>query len=379
MRGFRLAAWLVLSIVAIVAAATVMGARDDRTNAPLTASGIWSALVEAVAADDDNDDDDDDDGRFEARDDDDDDAPPLPLVGGAPAVRLDGERERLAGLATARLEPASLTPGMLVTADIVDIQPLVALRDRYRERFFGAQAADVALTAAKREYDRLSALYREDADVAQKAVLQAEAVWRMAEAERYGVWAGLDSLRTQARREWGAVLAEWAFTEDDSRFARLIAGRDNVARALLPAGRVLPEGVDHAFLTRNGTSVPVSYLSPAPHTAAGAGESHFFLTPGLSLPAALRLPLWIPLSGEPITGLSLPQEAVVRALGRDWAYVRVDASHFARREVSLDHMLEDGGYLVDDLDPGDEVAVSGAVVLYAEEFRSQIRDEDDDD
>ena len=75
----------------------------------------------------------------------------------------------------------------------------------------------------------------------------------------------------------------------------------------------------------------------------------------------------------------MPQGAVVRGLGRDWAYARVDERHFVRREVSLDHVLPDGRYLAGGLEAGVEVAVAGAMVLFAEEFRSQIRDEDDDD
>ena len=38
-----------------------------------------------------------------------------------------------------------------------------------------------------------------------------------------------------------------------------------------------------------------------------------------------------------------------------------------------------GRYLARGLEAGVEVAVAGAMVLFAEEFRSQIRDEDDDD
>lgn len=371
-------AWSWLAFVALLAAVAAF----DRGEGPATAAlgHAWAALVGTVPGlDRDEDDvDDDDDAYEEADDDDDDDDAPLVLVGGMPAVHLDDERQGLAGVKTARLEAGSLMPTIPAVGDVVDVQPLAALRDRYREEFFRAEAADVVLAAARREHERLDALYRDNADVARKAVLRAEADWQAARAERYRLWASLDSLRARARGEWGPVLAEWAFA-DDGRFRALASGGGSLLRAVLPPGRVLPSGAGSASLVRNGSTIAAAYVSPAPRTADGAGESHFFLVSGLFLPAALRLSLRIPLTTEPATGLALPQAAVVRALGRAWAYVRFDDSHFVRRAVSLDRVLPDGRYLVNDLDREDEVATVGAAILYAEEFRSQIRDEDDDD
>ena len=368
-------AWGWLAVVAALAAVAAF----DRGEGPATAAlgHAWAALVGTVPGLDEDEDEDHDDAHEEA-DDDDDDAPVM-LVGGMPAVHLDDERQGLAGVKTARLEPGSLMPTIPAVGDVVDVQPLAALRDRYREEFFRAEAADVVLAAARREHERLDALYRDNADVARKAVLRAEADWQAARAERYRLWASLDSLRARARGEWGPVLAEWAFAADDGRFRALASGGGSLLRAVLPPGRVLPAEAGGALLVRNGSTIAASYVSPAPRTAAGAGESHFFLVSDLFLPAALRLSLRIPLAAEPATGLALPQAAVVRALGRAWAYVRVDDSHFVRRAVSLDRVLPDGRYLVNDLDREDEVATVGAAILYAEEFRSQIRNEDDDD
>ena len=379
----KFALWAVAAAAALAAALFVVAGRDERA-APGEAVGrAWAALVEAASgrgADEDDDDSDepghDDDDEDE---DEDEDEEPLPLVDGVPAVRLDPERQALAGVETARLEAASFVPTVLATAEAVDIQPLAALRDAYRERYFEAEAADIAVAAARREHERLAALYREDADIAEKDVSRAETVRRTARAERNRVWAGLDSLRARAARAWGPVLAEWAFAADDARFAGLASGADSLLRAALPAGRVLRERPREASFVRDGAEIAVAWLSPAPRTTPGAGESHFFVAADEPLPAGLRVGLRVSPAAAPAAGLALPQGAVVRGLGRDWAYARVDERHFVRREVSLDHVLPDGRYLAGGLEAGVEVAVAGAMVLFAEEFRSQIRDEDDDD
>ena len=384
----KLAMLSAAAVAALAAAFFVLAGRDDRAALGEAAGRAWAALVDAapgagLEGDDDAEDEDDED-RERGRDgddrndeDDDEDEEPLPLVDGVPAVRLDTERQELAGVESVRLEAASFVPAVLAAADVVDIQPLAALRDDYRERFFDAEAADIAVATAAAEHERLAALYREDADVAQKDVSRAEAAWRTARTQRHRVWAGLDSVRAQAAREWGPVLAEWAFAADDGRFADLASGADSLLRAVLPVGHAWPDGLREASIARAGGSVPAAWLSPAPRAGAGAGESHFFLA-ALPLPAGLRLELRAPLTVAPVAGTALPRAAAVRALGRNWVYARLDDRHFVRREVSLDHVLPDGRYLAVGLEAGAEAVVAGALVLYAEEFRSQVRDEDDD-
>ena len=304
----------------------------------------------------------------------------MPIVGGIPAVRIAPEAQALAGIETARLAHLSVTPEIAATGEAVDIQPLLGLRARYRELYFEAEEVQVRLDAANREYQRLQALYADDAGIAMKTVQQAETEWRAAQAERNRLWAGLDELKGRALGAWGPVLAKWAF-DGGGALDRLARLEDSLVVAALPVGVSLVDGIDGAQLAADGRRAnarPVVYLSPAPHPGgAVAGETHFFRAGGVSLPAGLRVALWIPAAAEPIEGIGLPAQAVVRALGRAWAYVRVDEEHFVRREVALDHASRDGVFVVDALDADDEVVVTGTVAVYAEEFRSQIRDEDD--
>ncbi len=356
---------LLLLLVTVLALAAV-AARDG-------AARLWDALTAGGA--DDGDEDEDDDGD----DDGDDDAfAPPPVVGGMPAVRLDAARAALAGVTATRLEPARRAPAAAAPAEVVDIQPLAALRDRYRERFFAARAAEVQLEAARRDHERLAALHRGNADVSEKAALRAEADRDAARAERDRVRAELAALRARARREWGPALAGRAFSADGAGFAGLASGADSLLRAAAPPGAVAPGGARGAWFEHGGARIAAEWLAPAPR-AAGGGAGHFFLARGAAAPAGLRLTLRIPLADEAAEGLALPPEAAVRAMGRDWVYVRAGADLFVRREVTLAGPLPDGRYWLAGREPAGEVVTAGAAILYAEEFRSQIRNEDDDD
>jgi len=336
-----------------------------------------SGETEYAAYEDDDDDDDD-----EHAGDDDDDAEPALIVGGVPAVRLDEETQDLGGIETAVLEAATLVPEVALVGEVVDIQPLIDQRAQYREAYFRAQAADIRLDALRAEHRRLAALYSDDANVAQKTVQQAEAAWQAERAERNRLWDGLDTLRQRAARDWGRVLSGWAFERENAAFEALFHRRDTVILVHLPAALPLAPGVAQAFVAADGermSAKPAAHISPAARGGRAApGEAHFFVAADTVLPAGTRVQLWLPQHAEPLAGRALPASAVVHALGRSWAYVQVDDEHFVRRAVDLSHPLPDGRYLVQALAADEAAAVTGAVVLYAEEFRSQVRDEDDD-
>jgi membrane fusion protein, multidrug efflux system len=329
-----------------------------------------------------DDDDDDDEHAGNDDDDDDDDAEPALIVGGVPAVRLDEETQDLGGIETALLEAVSLVPEVALVGEVVDIQPLIDQRAGYREAYFRAQAADIRLDALRAEHRRLAALYSDDANVAQKTVQQAEAAWQAERAERNRLWDGLDTLRQRAARDWGPVLAGWAFERENAAFEALFHRHDTVILVHLPAALPMASGVAQAFVAADGErrfARPASHISAAPRGGrASPGEAHYFAAADTVLPAGTRVQLWLPQSVEPLAGRALPASAIVHALGRSWAYVQVDEEHFVRRAVDLSHPLPDGRYLIQALAADEAAAVTGAVVLYAEEFRSQVRDEDDD-
>ncbi len=324
----------------------------------------------------------DDDDDNEEHDDDDDDAEPALIVGGVPAVRLDEETQALGGIETAVLAAVSLVPEVALVGEVVDIQPLIDQRAGYREAYFRAQAADIRLDALRAEHRRLAALYSDNANVARKTVQQAEAAWQAERAERNRLWDSLDTVRRRAARDWGPVLAGWAFERENETFEALFHRRDAIILVHLPAALPLASGVARAFVAADGerrSARPAAHISAAPRGGRAApGEAHFFVAADTVLPAGARIQLWLPRRAAPLAGRALPASAVVHALGRSWAYVQVDDEHFVRRAVDLSQPLPDGRYLVRALAADEAAVVTGAVVLYAEEFRSQVRDEDDD-
>ncbi len=77
--------------------------------------------------------------------------------------------------------------------------------------------------------------------------------------------------------------------------------------------------------------------------------------------------------GERISGVIVPDSAVVWLQGKTWTYVQEGPDRFVRREISLKQRTGEGWLVTKNYSVGDLVVVEGAQLLLSEEFRSQIR------
>ncbi len=94
--------------------------------------------------------------------------------------------------------------------------------------------------------------------------------------------------------------------------------------------------------------------------------------PGQSVAASL------PLSGDELRVL-VPRSAILwDGFGTPWAYVRVGPETFARRRLELGFADQDAYTVHRGLEPGESVVTVGAETLRGEEFKTEIRAEDDD-
>jgi hypothetical protein len=304
------------------------------------------------------------------------------IVGGRPTVRLDAATQARSGIATTVLEPVNYTPEIGGTGRVLDLQSLLAQRSRYTDARYGGDVVRATLAAAKKEYDRLAKLHSDEGDIATKRLQESEAAVKRAEAELRRSEAEMASIREETRQQWGPTLADWALEHETPEFDRLLERKDVLLLVTLPAGETLSKGATLALIGRGGDRTNMQeaqYVSPAPATdPVTQGETHFFRTDARSLRSEMRVDVWIARPGAPQTGVVVPSSAVVWATGQAWAYVQSDADHFVRWPVPTAVAVPGGWFVHDGLKPGDRLVTTGAQMLFAEEFRWQIRDEDKD-
>ena len=289
-------------------------------------------------------------------------------------------------------------------ARVGQVEPRLAPLDRVdlNSRLASAQAdieaSRASLAAAQSALNRIRTLNADDKNVSDRAVQEAEAHVAEEQAKMNGeqqsvrlLTAALASNREGATAldiaRGGTVVEVLAHpgesVEAGQAVLRLARFDKLLARVDVPAGETIASGLTTASIVPlgfndkplNGARVGFA-ASVDPKTqgqpfvfrvADGSGE----LRPGLSVTAYLETP------GPARSGAVVPRSAVIWQTGKSWVYVQTDKEKFARREVALEDPAS-GGWFTRSLKPGDKVVTRGAQMLLSEEFKSQIRVEDDD-
>jgi multidrug efflux pump subunit AcrA (membrane-fusion protein) len=146
----------------------------------------------------------------------------------------------------------------------------------------------------------------------------------------------------------------------------------------LPAGESMPGPPAGArIFNLSGVSTEADYLGGAlsvdPQTL-GQGSMLIVKTNSLKLVPGEAITGFLKVPGEPLTGVMLPSEAIIRTEGSGWVYVlNSGGDQFTRTRVQLDHPIETGWFVTSGVTTNDYVVVSGAQILLSEELKASLK------
>ncbi|MDD2768892.1 MAG: hypothetical protein PHT19_09165 [Methylococcus sp.] len=305
---------------------------------------------------------------------------PAPALAREPGVVLAPERQRLAGIETRRLEAVAYQPETRSLGHIVDIQPLLELRSRYRTAQAEAKITDAAHQLARKNRDRLASLHSE-AIVATRELIHAESQLAADEARALTARQHVRELQEEGLQVWGAELFAAAVAGDSRLFEDLLQRRRVLILVTLHHDQSLLEETRRVMVAREGdrqAAQPAELISAAPKTDdIVQGETWFFHTDARKLRTGMRIEAWIPAAAEKLSGVVIPRSALIWHEGRSWVYLQADAGRFFRRPVDVRGDYGDAWFVSEGLSGGESVVVRGAQLLLSEELRAAIPEEDD--
>jgi hypothetical protein len=276
-------------------------------------------------------------------------------------LTLDAQAQERISLQTESLKPATLGPEVKGYGRVLDPTPLaVVVAELATAR---AEAA-----ASQKEFERLKILNQQQT-ASERALQAAEATARRDQIAE-------ESARSRLAIGWGSAIADRPDLAEGLR--SLVSAASRLVRVDLPPGAKTDSPPNGARLVGLGeeNSVLAEYLGPAPNADPQMqGQAFLFLVkasvpwlvPGKSVGALVQFP------GEPVAGWMVPDSAVVRHAGQGWIYVKTGENTFTRREIALDHRLENGWFVPKRANVNERVVVSGAQALLSEEQKNQIK------
>jgi uncharacterized membrane protein len=272
-------------------------------------------------------------------------------------ITMDDEMQGDLGLLVKSPVAFQMSPEVKGYGKVLDPAPLAALATELA-------AAQAAHTSSSAELVRLKTLEGQG-NASARALQTAEAA---ALRDRLAV----QSVRERLILSWGTTVAD---QKDLPSFVHDLTSLETVlVRIDLPVGETLKELPAGArVVTLSGPFADAAFLEMAPSTDPQMqGQGFIFLL----RPNALRLTSgeavvgYLKIPGEPLAGVIIPRDAVVRTEGAGWIYVLNEGGEgFTRVEVPLDHPTETGWFVTKGATASDHVVVIGAQQLLSLELK----------
>ena len=198
-----------------------------------------------------------------------------------------------------------------------------------------------------------------------------------------------ESLRLKSLTAWGEKLtgriANYVATNEEGRKAdSFISGLLELKTLLVrvdvpPGGKIKsPEDILSARLESLGNSqdaVEAQMFDAAAAVDPQTQMRSFYLTVARqgSLQPGAAVTAYLKLAGEPVAGVILPRDSIVRAEGRGWVYVQdAGGESYTRTAILLDHSTDEGWFASGPMTASSYIVVKGAQTLLSEELKASL-------
>jgi hypothetical protein len=268
------------------------------------------------------------------------------------------ETQKELGIQVKNPEALELGPELKGYGKTLDPAPLVALVTELA-------TAQAAYTASSSELTRLKTLEGQG-NASARALQTAEAA------------ATRDLLAIQSAKEhlivsWGKAVAD---QKDLPAFVQSLTSLEAALVRIDITVTESPQGppVSARIATLAGQDEEAQFLEPAPNAdpqMQGQGFIFLLRPNSLGLVAGASVVGYLKMPGKSLSGAVIPRDAVVRAEGAGWVYVRNAAGDaFTRTEVALEHPTAAGWFVTRGVTAAQPVVVAGAQQLLSFEIKS---------
>lgn len=295
---------------------------------------------------------------------------------------------------------STVTDGAVVGAVQPRLSPLeqFALTSQYVEAKSSVAELMAEVEASQASAESKRRLNADGKNVSDRQLEEAEAKLKQSQARLSAARAKLELLEQQksaaqaglpplpVAADAGGVVVEMLSgpgeaVESGQVLLRLVKPGHLVARVELPIGVAWadnPYEVRVAAVGDEAHAMGVRLIGQAPRAGARTrGQTWLFAVESEDgrLAAGMPIVAHLPLPGQPLNGVIVPDEAIVRAGGLAWVFTMEEGDTFERHAVKLFSPTEHGWLVTEGLEDDANVVVRGAQVLLSEQMKAQIEAE----
>jgi hypothetical protein len=271
-------------------------------------------------------------------------------------VELEAEQRESLGIQTEPARVIEAPRSWPASAQVLDSAPLITALGELR-------SAETAAAASRAEAERSEQLYRDETNIARKAL-------DAARAQAIADEARLNTARAGLLGTWGRAIATMPGAQRAKLVADLLSGRASLVRAeqLQPLPPDASIGAARVVTLDSHGEWNAEWLGTLPQTTNPtlAGSSLLRVPAALSVGQLLEVTLSEKRAS--LHGMSVPAAAVVRYRGAEWVYEEGPQNHFTRNEVRAGTRVQGRALLASDSKSPPKVVTVGARSLLGAEL-----------
>jgi hypothetical protein len=301
---------------------------------------------------------------------------------GLQVVQLNLATQKNSGISVQPLQAYDYHGNIKVLGTVVSIQTLVDYNSQYQLLKSQLALAESVLPNHQLQYQRYKQLNDDDKNVSDKAVQEAQLLVINDQTHIKTTQAQLKALNDTIVAQWGQPLAT-LITQHPSPgpLHDLLMQKKVLVQVSFPLNFKAPEGNSSLLITPiqdDVTPIRADYVSQSIQTdISNIGKTYFYSAPADYLRVGMRVNVVPAQASSSMKGVIVPNQAIAWHGGMAWIYVKTKPDTFLRKPVASDIEL-DNGWFDNSLTPGTEVVIRGAQLLLSEEFKFQIKNENDD-
>ena len=304
-------------------------------------------------------------------------------------VSLSSEAQVQSDIKTTSLQTTEHQNTLNTLGTVINIDTLIELRTRYLNAKANANIAHAALTSSQQEFKRMQQLNQDNKNVSDQVLLNAQAIYKSDQAKLEAAEIEAKNIRDNIRQNWGDTLAANATNEiNNEEFKKLLSHQNVLILVSFPLNESSHKANKNINVYPTGTSINLAkatLFSEAPlANQTIQGVTYYYTAESNKLRSGMRLTVQMDEdasqnSNSKESGLLIPNSAVVWYGGKAWIYKKQDNENFVRLPISTERPNKGGWFNESSIiKADDEIVTSGAQLLLSEEFKYQIKNENED-
>ena len=301
-------------------------------------------------------------------------------------IALNSEVQLNSGIKTLPIQTSTYTKNLTNYATVLSIDTLIELKNKFNEINNQISLLTNELDRDKKNYERFKLLNDDNKNVSDKAVQEMKVNFENTKIKLFATQELVIGIKQNIRSQWGeTILAMIEIGSNKELFDFLLHDKARIVKVTLSENMDSepPKKISLALIDNLGEKFLATYLAESPSLDKSIkGKTYFYIVFSNKLRIDSKVIASLiqeNFSNDSSKYLAIPKEAVVWNAGQAWVYLKAAENKFFRTVIETDNESANGWIVKEgSIKENDLLVIKGAQLLLSEEFKYQIKNENDD-